>query len=317
MQKTLPTLCRPVAVVMAALVLVGCSGGGRSLLALENEKAGFRPAPAHGTGASQQEVDQERRSADAVTAAMVTRVGASSDLAMSDHLQAMANKLAHAIKADNQNFRIVLLKSNKANAFTPGAGTILINEGLLQFADNEAQVAAVMAHEMAHLILKHPQRQKQIRLASRAGGHFMDDYTPNSLADNLGRILRIGGNVTMNGMIRQQELMADSIGIDILVKAGYDPREMTAILRKLRAIAPLPDRATNVVYGNHPLTADRVEAAAKKIRRNYPDAFGVVSSPRFEALVEPYHHRRMKRLAVGAQRAIAIKTQDRFPSPSQ
>ena len=309
MQKTLPFVKRSVAILLAALVLSGCSGGGRSLLALEDEKAEFRAAFARKIGASRQEVDQalistpeqELQTANAVTQGLVTRVGTSTDIAMTRHLQDMVEHLASSINVGDSNFKIVLLKSRQANAFTPGAGTILINEGLLQFADNEAQVAAVMAHEMAHVLMRHPQRQKQIRLASKAGSHFMDGYTPNSLADNLGRMLRLGGNATMNGMIRQQEMMADSIGIDILVKAGYDPREMTALLQKLRAIAPLRDRATNVVYGNHPLTADRVDAAANKIKRNYPDAFGVVSSPRFETLVEPYHQKRLKRLASTGQ----------------
>ncbi len=306
MQKTLPFVNRSVAIVLAALVLAGCSSGGRSLLALEDEKAELRAAFARKIGASPQEVDQalistpeqEVQTADAVTQGLVTRVGTSTNIAMARHLQGMVDHLAASVNAENANFKVVLLKSRQANAFTPGAGTILVNEGLLQFADNEAQVAAVMSHEMAHVLMRHPQRQKQIRLASKAGSHFMDDYTPTSLADNLGRMLRLGGNATMNGMIRQQEMMADSIGIDILVKAGYDPREMTSLLRKLRTIAPLRDRATNVVYGNHPLTADRVEAAANKIKRNYPDAFGVVSSPRFETLVEPYHKRRLKRLAL-------------------
>ncbi len=307
MQKTLPNRNRAAAIMFAALMLSGCSNGGRSLLALEDEKANFRNAFAHRIGASPEEVnqalvtspEQERKTAEAVTESLVTRVGKSSNLAMTRHLQAMADHLAQSIHAERENFHVVLLKSNQANAFTPGAGTILVNEGLLQFADNEAQVAAVMAHEMAHVILKHPQRQKQIRLASKAGGHFMDDYTPTRLADSLGRILRIGGNATLNGMIRQQELMADSVGIDILVKAGYDPREMVTLLHKLRSIAPRRDRLTNVVYGNHPLTGDREAAAANKIKRSYPDAFGVVSSPSFDSLAAPYHQRPVKRLAAG------------------
>jgi predicted Zn-dependent protease len=307
MQNTLPISKRLISSVLLAMTLAGCSSGGRSLLALEDEKAEFRAAFAHKIGATQQEVDQamiatpaqERINAANVTKRMVARQGISNDLPMRQHLQAMADRLASSVNAEDQNFKIVLLKSKQANAFTPGAGTILINEGLLQFADNEAQVAAVMAHEMAHVLMRHPQRQKQIRLASKAGSHFMDDYTPTSLADNLGRILRLGGNATLNGMIRQHEMMADSIGVDILVKAGYDPNELVTILQKLRAITPQRDRATNVVYGNHPLTADREAAATNKIKRNYPDAYGAVSSPEFDALVEPYHQRRSKRLALG------------------
>ncbi len=307
MQKALPKLSRSILLAIMALALVGCSSGGRSLLALEDEKAEFRAAFAKRIGASRQDVDQalvsspeqERKTADTVTTAVVTRVGRSTDEAMENHLQAMADHLARSIKADAQTFKIILLNSPQANAFTPGAGTILINEGLLTFADNEAQVASVMAHEMAHVLMRHPQRQKQIRLASKAGSHFMDDYTPTNLADNLGRWLRVGGNATMNGMIRQQEMTADSIGINILVKAGYHPREMTRILRKLRTIAPERNRTTNVIHGNHPLTADRERAAVEKVRRIYPYTDGIVTTPQFETLAAPYRKLRMKKLASG------------------
>jgi predicted Zn-dependent protease len=307
MQNTLPIWQHLISSLLLAIALAGCSSGGHSLLALEDEKAEFRAAFAQKIGATRQEVDQamitspaqERTNAASVMKRMIAREGVSNDVPMRQHLQLMTDRLATAVNAENQNFKVVLLKSNQANAFTPGAGTILINEGLLQFADNEAQIAAVMAHEMAHVLMRHPQRQKQIRLASKAGSHFMDDYTPTSLADNLGRILRLGGNATLNGMIRQHEMMADSIGIDILVKAGYDPNELVAILNKLRAISPQRDRATNVVYGNHPLTADREDAATNKIKRNYPNAYGTVSTPEFDTLAEPYHQRRSKRLALG------------------
>jgi predicted Zn-dependent protease len=283
-------------IFVVAGVLAGCSSGGRSLLALEDEKAALREAIAKKIGAPQLEVDQalitspeqERETADTVTQRLVRRVGTSRDRAMTAHLQAMAENLASSVGAGDKNFRVILLKSDQANAFTPGAGTILVNEGLLQLAENEAQVAAVMSHEMAHVLLGHPQRQKQIRLASKVGAHFMDDYTPTNLVDNVGKWLRIGGNATLNGMIRQQEMMADSIAIDIMQKAGYDPHEMVRLLTKLRVMIPAKDRTSNVVYGNHPLTIDREKAAVEKVNRRYRSTNGVVTTSKFEKLVRSY-----------------------------
>jgi predicted Zn-dependent protease len=293
MQLRLRDICLTLAI---AWLLAACSSGGQSLLALEDEKASIREAIAKKIGAPQQEVDQalisspeqERQTADVTTQKIVNRVGTSQDRAMTAQLQSMANKLASSVGASDKKFHVILLQSNQANAFTPGAGTILVNEGLLQLAENEAQVAAVMSHEMAHVLLGHPQRQKQIRLASKVGAHFMDDYTPTNLVDNVGRWLRVGGNATLNGMIRQQEMMADSIAIDIMAKAGYDPHEMVRLLTKLRVSIPAKDRTTNVVYGNHPLTADREKAAIEKVNRRYREATGIVSTSKYEKLVRPY-----------------------------
>ncbi len=301
-----PLVCRVALVVVASSWLAACSSGsGRSLLALEDEKTNVRVALAAKIGASPLEVEQaldstpeqQRKSAAALTSRIALRVGTSHDVAMVSHLQGVSAKLARGMNVPPENFNVVVLRSNQANAFTPGAGTILVNEGLLQVASNEAEVAAVMAHEMAHILLNHPQRQKQIRLASKAGGKMMDEFTPKNLQNNLGQILRISGNATMNGMIRQQELMADSIAIDMLVKAGYEPRAILQILETLRAGKQQSDRATNVVYGYHPLTIDRETAATHKINSRYHTVVGLQTTPRFEELVAPYHLKRFKRLA--------------------
>jgi predicted Zn-dependent protease len=290
----------------SALSLAACSSGaGRSFLALEDEKAEARASIAQKIGVTPLDVrqaldsspEQQRATALAVTQRVEQRYGVSSDLAMQQYLQDMAQRMADASVRKHVPVEVVLLKSRQINAFTPGAGVILINEGLLKITENEAQVAAVIAHELAHLLMRHPQRQKQIKLASKAGGVFMDVYTPTNLRENIGRWLRIGGNATMNGMIRQQEMMADSIGIDIMVKAGYDPREMAHVLRGLRNGIPEKNRAENVVVGNHPLTIDRERAAVEKINEQYRRVRGVRSTPEFDTMLVPYHLKRMKRLA--------------------
>jgi predicted Zn-dependent protease len=297
---------RLVLLCATALVLAACSSGsGTSMLALEDEKAEMRAAIAQKIGTTPLEVqqaldttpEQQQKIAAAVTERVKLRHGVSSDVAMQRHLQSVADNLAASSGSRPKSFRVILLKSNQANAYTPGAGTILINEGLLQLANSEAEVAAVMAHEMAHVLMNHPQRQKQIRLASKAGGKMMDRFTPTRLQDNIGRFLRLSGNATLNGMIRQQEMMADSIAIDMLVKAGYDPRAMVKVLYTLRGNAPQKDRLTNVVFGNHPLTIDREKAAIEKIDARFQAVSGTTSTLRFDTLARPYLLKRQKRIA--------------------
>jgi predicted Zn-dependent protease len=290
----------------ALLALTACSSGsGCSLLALEDEKASMRATMARNIGVTPQVVEQaldttpeqQAKVAAAITDKAKRRHGTSADVAMRQHLQTITGKLALAAGARPSDFEVVLLANVQANASTPGAGTILVNEGLLVLTRSEAQVAAVLAHEIAHVLMRHPQRQKQIVLASKAGERMMDEFTPDSLADSLGRALRLGGNATLNGMIRQQEMMADSIGIDLMVKAGYEPRELLVLFNSLQQRAPQGERVRNVVYGIHPLTTDRAKAASAKIARDYAEFTGVVTTPRFAALVRPYRSKRDGRLA--------------------
>jgi beta-barrel assembly-enhancing protease len=286
----------------AAALLAACSSGsGRSLLSLEDEKTEMRAALAQKIGATplevQQALDTTPQNQQVVAAAVAERViqrhGVSSDERMRKHLQGVSDKLALGMHAKPQDFELVILKSKQANAFTPGAGIILVNEGLLKLVRNEAEVAAVIAHEMAHVMMKHPQRQKQIRLASKAGGSFMERLSPKETEGGIARFFRLSGNATMNGMIRQQEMMADSIAIDMLVKAGYDPSAMVSVLRSLRGRGTQMDRLNNVIYGNHPLTIDREKAAAKKVTERFYNVGGVQSTARFDELVKPYHAKRL------------------------
>ena len=292
--------------VILAGAVAGCSSGSaRSLLALEDEKTEFRAALAHKIGVSPLEVrqaldstpEQQQLYATSVVQHAKQKFGKSRDVAMQRYLQGMAKSLAIAAGVDDQTYEVVLLGSQRINAYTPGAGAILLNEGLLQIAQNEAQVAAVIAHEIAHGLMRHPQRQKQIRLASKVGSRMMDGLEEPEKHNSVIAFFRLGGNVALNGMIRQQELMADSIGLDIMVKAGYDPREMAKILRTLRYAAPQRDRLTNVVYGNHPLTIDREAAVRKKIDLHYQAVGGISSTARFDILLRPYLIKRLKRLA--------------------
>ena len=297
---------RFIPLALVAVMVCGCSSGsGRSLLALEDEKIEFRAALAQKIGVSPLEVkqaldttpEQQERYAASVVLHAKRKIGTSRDMAMQRYLQEMTRSLAVAAGADPQLYKIVLLSSQRINAYTPGAGAILLNEGLLQIAQNEAQVAAVIAHEIAHVLMRHPQRQKQIRLASKAGSRMMDSLTEQPDDNAVIGFFRLSGNVALNGMIRQQELMADSMGIDIMVKAGYDPREMAKILRTLRFATPQRDRLTNVVYGNHPLTIDREAAVLKKIDLYYQAVSGIDSSQQFGKLLRPYRVKRLRRFA--------------------
>jgi predicted Zn-dependent protease len=101
----------------------------------------------------------------------------------------------------------------------------------------------------------------------------------------------------MNSMVRAQESEADSVGIDIMVAAGYDPRGMVEIQRQLQRYVPQMSPLANAVYGNHPLSKDREVAAQNKIKEVYPDVRGIENSKAFQRLIAKYHARRMEKLA--------------------
>jgi len=310
MQKGRPsarTGLRLIAISMLAMGLAACSSSGRGTMSLllEQEKTAIQKKVASSIGSTPEEMKRafdsseatDRKRAQQVAAKTVARYGRSDDKAMQAHLQRVTDRLASAIESGSTGYKVMLVKDDQVNAFTPGGGIIVVHEGLLSFTDTEGQIAAVLAHEIAHVLQKHPYRLRQFRLASKAGGSLMDAITPDVVKDNLGKVVRLGGKASINAAIRRQEAEADSIAIDLLVAAGYDPNEMVSVQRQLMTYVPQSSRLANMIYGQHPLSKDRVVAAERKIAKYYPDVQGQVTSAQFEKLIRGYQQRRLKRLA--------------------
>lgn len=294
------------AFVAAALVLSGCtlntSGSG---LLVDVDRHAVRSAIAETVGTTPAELQQafdetpevEHFNAVRVTHRLAERDGLSSDMAMRNYLQSMVTKLTRSIDTEGRDYSVVLLQNDRINAYTPGAGKIIVNEGLLAYCQTEGQVAAVLAHEVAHVVMRHPQRVRQLSLMSRVSQRFVDSITPVGLKDSMAPALKRKSLSVINGEMRDQEMMADSIGIDLMVAAGYDPKEMVGVLRQLSRYVPDLPRAVNVVSGNHPLSDERETAAFEKIRHSYPTVRGTVNTRIFARLVKPYHERRWAAVA--------------------
>lgn len=289
------------------LVLAGCTAGGRNSVSylLEQEKVQVRKSIAKQIGATPQELQRafdaspeaERRHAEELSKLWVAKLGKSDDTRMQKHLQQVVDRLVQPLNSRGVDYKVLLVKNEQINAFTPGGGIIVVQEGLLMYCDTEGQVAAVMAHEIAHVLRRHPLAQRKIGIFRKAGRSLTDAITPDSMEKSLGSLLRVSGGATLNAAVRSQEREADSIAIDILVAAGYDPNEMVNVQRVFKQYAPQGSRLANMLYGSHPLSRDREAAAQLKINESYPGVRGDVSSAAFEKLIRSYHERRMKKLA--------------------
>ena len=289
------------------LVLVGCSAGGKNSISylMEQEKAQIRKTFARNIGSSPQEVQRafdgsretENLTATEISNRVVARLGQSDDKAMQAHLQSVVKRLVKPLNSHGIEYKVVLVKEDQINAFTPGGGIIVVHEGLLMHCDTEGQIAAVLAHEIAHIIRRHPLRQRQYTIARKAGRSLTNAITPDPVENSIGKWLKVGGGATINAAVRAQEKEADSIAIDIMASANYDPHEMVKVQRVFKQYAPQASRLANAIYGTHPLSKDREDAAINKITEIYPGIGGDVTSAKFEKLIRSYHERRMKKLA--------------------
>lgn len=293
------------AVALASLIS-GCSthNGSLGLLTTEDTQA-LRTSFAKSIGSNPEEINRafdtsqanEIMVANQATKRIVARSGTSDNQAMQVYLQTIADKLTRDHNSQSFQYRVFLLNAQQINAYTPGAGKILINEGLIAQCRTEGQAAAVLAHEIAHVMMSHPRRMRQIQVAAKVGDTFMDTITPKDAKNSLfDRFLRLTGKATLNSFLRGHEAQADSIAIDLMVEAGYDPKQMIAVQQILARYVPQMARLENNIYGNHPLSEDREDAVRQKIERYYPHTAGIVTTNTYEKVSAPYRKLRLKQL---------------------
>ncbi|KTD16954.1 Zn-dependent protease [Legionella jordanis] len=207
------------------------------------------------------------------------------------YINHLGKKLAHFAHIPTPSFFIV--KSNEINAFAGPGGYIGINTQLILATENESELAAVMAHEIAHVRLHHLynmiQHQKQMRipmlasiLASLALGVVNPTLASGALMASLGGFAQDNINFT-----RANEKEADRIGIDMLIRAGFDPRAMASFFKKMQEsmryyyTANIP-----AILRTHPMDEDRIaEAENRSDRLRSPKVSDSINYRLFKELI--------------------------------
>jgi predicted Zn-dependent protease len=180
---------------------------------------------------------------------------------------AIARAVGRLVAASDEpwrSYRVTLLNSPAVNAFALPGGYVYVTRGLLALANDTSEVAAVVAHEMAHVTARHAfsraERAEAAAVASRVVQNVVDN--PDSQREVLAR-----SQMSLASFSQLQELEADSLGIRTLVKAGYDPyaaaRFLTSMARYAAWKTALPaDGGDNEDFlSSHPSTPERISQA--------------------------------------------------------
>jgi hypothetical protein len=166
-------------------------------------------------------------------------------------------------------FRFFVVEDPSINAASLPDGTLLVNTGLLGVIENEAQLAFVLSHEIAHVLQVHYRREVEETRASRVGlliaglaaGAFIGDLGPF--------MAEVGIASVVNGHQRELENQADRLGLQNMIEHGYDPREAANFSRII--INRYGDRTTNKLWSNHDSSMIRGSFLTIQLQREYPD----------------------------------------------
>ncbi|WP_199611039.1 M48 family metalloprotease [Flocculibacter collagenilyticus] len=178
-----------------------------------------------------------------------------------------------AAKSDSPEYEYVftIIDSPDINAFALPAGYIFINRGLLAYLNSEAQLAAVLAHEIGHVTARHAVRQD----AARKGAgvlSFLSVLTTGSMA--MGDVTSLWSTAAVKGYGRDMELEADQFGAEYLYRTGYDPQAMVQAIGVLKdhekfsryraKDAGQKPRSYHGVFASHPRNDVRLKEVVAK-----------------------------------------------------
>ncbi|WP_200342241.1 M48 family metalloprotease [Rhodovibrio sodomensis] len=181
------------------------------------------------------------------------------------YVSSIGNLLAQTSELPRLDWTFTVLNSPVVNAFALPGGFVYVSRGLIALADNEAQLASVLAHEIGHVTARHSAQrygsQQLAGIASVLSGALLGRPAAQATSAL--------SQVALASYSREQELEADTLGIRYLTRAGYDPEASAAFLAKLQAknelqarLAGTPEAADDFsLLQTHPRTIKRVREA--------------------------------------------------------
>jgi hypothetical protein len=166
-------------------------------------------------------------------------------------------------------FTIKVVDSDEVNAFALPGGFFYVNSGLILAADEEAELAGVMAHEIAHVAARHATRG-----ATRAEVANLLSIPLIFVGGGIGYAARevagIGLPMTFLKFSRGFEAEADYLGLQYMYKAGYDPNAFVAFFEKLEAKEKKKPGTLAKAFSTHPQTPDRIQKSQEEIAKILP-----------------------------------------------
>lgn len=207
-------------------------------------------------------------------AKIIQLFGAYDNPAVTSYVRSVGERVARNTERGDVDYTFIVLDTPMVNAFALPGGYVYISRGLLQQANSEAELAAVLGHEIGHITGRHSaERYSRGVLTTLGAGILAAATDSNTVAQAAG----IGSDLYIKSYSRGQEHQADDLGLRYLYNAGYEPEAMASFLANLDQYTAFEARLSGTdqpmpfnYFSTHPQTSDRI-AEVVDAARAYPD----------------------------------------------
>lgn len=189
-----------------------------------------------------------------------------SNAELTAYVNRIGNRLVKQGGIEGFPYTFKVVNDDSINAFALPGGPMYVHTGLMKAAENEAQLAGVLAHELSHVYLRHGTNQASkangLQIIAMLGGQLAGGGMLGSLA-NLG--IGLGANSVLMKFSRGAESDADLMGMNIMARSGYNPIEMARFFEKLEAESGKSSKMQEF-FSSHPNPGNRVKMVEEQMR---------------------------------------------------
>lgn len=203
--------------------------------------------------------------------------GVYDDAKLQAYVQRVGERLAQKSHRPGLRYTFTVLDSDEVNAFALPGGYVYITRGILAYLNSEAELAAVLGHEIGHVTARHSVRQYTAAMAANLGVEIAKVFVPE-LGNQLGQeLLNAIGGALLSGYGRDHELEADRLGAEYLARGGFDPDALIGVIgvlknqeefeKKRAEVEGREARVYHGVFASHPSADQRLQQAVGEAQR--------------------------------------------------
>ena len=202
---------------------------------------------------------------------LATYGGVYNDPRLQAMIEQTVERLVAASERPDLHYKVTMLNSQSVNAFALPTGQLYVTRGLIALANDDSELASVLAHEMGHVIARHAEiREEQARQADLVSRVVTDVVTD----PEAGALALAKSKLALASFSRAQEFEADAIGVGIASRAGYDPYGAVRFLTSMEHNSDLKPEQTGAInpaapdfLSSHPATPERITNALANARQ--------------------------------------------------